>query len=281
MQTLDDYINAAHHLVPAPQVLPQLLPLLNHADVDSSKVVELISYNQSLTASVLRVCNSAYFSRGTPIDNLQHAVTRIGFRQIHDIVVSVVASVTLARPQKGYGVEAKELWEHSVTAAAAAQLVARDVGEDKQVVFTAAILHDIGKIVLSLALEDVTDKVAFETGKNGLSPIEMETKLLGVNHAEVGGRLLEKWKLPENLIAGVRYHHEPASASAYSRLPACVYVGDFLAYFMGHGYGRHSLDLRARDEALKVLNLAPESMPQYMNETFETLNRIRKVYGLS
>ena len=125
MRTLDDYISAAHHLVPAPQVLPQILPLLNRPDIDTSAVVDLIAYNQSLTGNVLRMCNSAYFSRGTPIESLQHAVTHIGFGQVYDIVISAVTAVTYACPQKGYGVEANELWSHSVATAIAAQIVAR------------------------------------------------------------------------------------------------------------------------------------------------------------
>src|SRR5258708_23345551 len=163
MLSLDDYISKAHHLVPAPQILPQLLPLLNQPDIDSAKVVELISYNQSLTANVLRICNSAYYSRGTSIDNLQDAVTRIGFRQLYDIVVCIISSVTLARPQKGYGVEAHALWDHSVTSALAAQVIAQEAQVDQQVVFTGALLHDIGKIVLSSALEEMPDQVARES----------------------------------------------------------------------------------------------------------------------
>jgi putative nucleotidyltransferase with HDIG domain len=280
MRALDDYINVAHHLVPAPQVLPQILPLLNQPNADTNTVVELIGYNQSLTGNVLRVCNSAYFSRGTPIDTLQHAVTRVGFRQIYDIVVSVISSVTLARPQKGYGIEANELWGHSVATAVAAQIVARDCEADQQIVFTAAILHDIGKIVLSLALEDMKDKVTFETEKCNLSPYEIEMKLLGVNHAEIGGRLLEHWKLPDHLIAGVRYHHHPAGAKGNERLAACVYLGNFIAYLMGHGYGKHSLDLKARDETLQILNLTSENIPQYMNQSFEKLRQVKHLYKL-
>jgi putative nucleotidyltransferase with HDIG domain len=278
MRPLDDYISVAHHLVPAPQVLPQILPLLNQPDTDTNTVVDLIAYNQSLTGNVLRVCNSAYFSRGTSIDTLQHAVTRLGFRQIYDIVVSVISSVTLARPQKGYGVEANELWGHSVTTAVVAQIVARDCSADPQLVFTAAILHDIGKIVLSLALEDMKDKVAYETEKCSLSPYEIEMKLLGVNHAEIGGRLMEHWHLPEYLVSGVRYHHHPAAAKGNERLAACVYIGNFIAYLMGYGYGKHSLDLTARDESLEILNLTAESIPQYMQESFEKLKQVKHLY---
>lgn len=280
MLSLDDYINKAHHLVPAPQILPQILPLLNQPNIDTGRVVDLISYDQSLTANVLRVCNSAYFSRGTKIDNLQNAVTRIGFRQLYDIVVSIISAVTLARPQKGYGVEANELWDHSVSTAIAAQLIAKDAQEDEQVVFTAALLHDIGKIVLSVALEDKRAEVEREAEKNGLSAFELEIKLLGVNHAEVGGRLLERWKLPDNLIGAVRFHHSPHAANGHSRIAACVYMGNFVAYFMGHGYGQHALNLQARDETLKILGLTSERLPQYMNESFERLKKVKHLYNL-
>ena len=280
MQTLDEYIDKARHLVPAPTVLPQLVPLLNQPDIDSGRVVDLISYNQSLTASVLRVCNSAYFSRGATIGNLPQAVTHIGFRQLYDIVVSSIAAVTLARPQKGYGVESNELWDHSATTAVAAQLVAKDLRLDEQVAFTAGLLHDIGKIVLSLALEEASAKVTHEADKNGLSPLEIEMKLLGVNHAEVGGRLLERWKLPENVVSAVRYHHQPSAAKDHSTLAACVYLGNFVAYFMGHGYGRHSLDLKARDETLKILNLSAERLPEYMNQSFERFKAVKALYQI-
>ncbi len=280
MATVDEYISRARHLVPAPDVLPQILPLLNQPDIDNSKVVNLISYNQSLTANVLRVCNSAYYSRGTSIDNVQQAVTRIGFRQVYEIVVSVVSAVSLAKPQKGYGVEASELWDHSVTSTLAAQLVAKDTGSDEQVVFTACLLHDVGKIVLSVALEDMRDKVIVETEKNGLCTYEVEMKLLGVNHAEVGARLLELWKLPDNLVAAVRYHHTPSLAKQHEKLAAAVYLGNFVAYFMGHGYGRHSLDLKARDQTLKVLNLKAEALPGYMNASFEKLKAVKHLYNI-
>jgi putative nucleotidyltransferase with HDIG domain len=280
MQTLDEYIDKARHLVPAPTVLPQLVPLLNKPDIDSGRVVDLIAYNQSLTANVLRVCNSAYFSRGTTIGNLQQAVTHIGFRQLYDIVVSSIAAVTLAKPLKGYGVESDDSWDHSVTTGVAAQIIAKDLRVDEQVTFTAGLLHDIGKIVLSVALEEASAKVNHEAGKNSLSPLEIEMKLLGVNHAEAGGRLLQRWKLPEDLVAAVRCHHQPGATKDHSTLAACVYLGNQIAYFTGHGYGRHALDLRARDEALKILDLSAERLPDYMHQTFERYKTVKALYQI-
>jgi HD-like signal output (HDOD) protein len=113
MRPLDDYIREAEHLVPAPQALAQILPLLSQADGDTNSVVDLLADNQTLTGNVVRGCTSACFSRKTRIDSLPDAVTRGGFRQIYDIVASIISFITPARPQAGYGVEANELWGHT------------------------------------------------------------------------------------------------------------------------------------------------------------------------
>ena len=145
--------------------------------------------------------------------------------------------------------------------------------------FTAGILHDIGKIVLSLALEDVKEQVTTEAETFSLSPYEIEMKLLNVNHADIGGRLLEHWNLPEQLVAGVRYHHRPAEAKGNEQLAACVYLGNFIAYLMGYGYGKHSLDLGARRDAGDS-EPSSENVPQYMQESFEKLRQVKQLYKL-
>ena len=279
MLAVDEYINRAHHLVPAPHILPQLMPFLSNPNSDNTKIVDLISYDTPLTANVLRVCNSAYYSRGTATDNLLQAVTRLGSREVYNIVVAVTTAATLSSNQKGYGVEGTELWTHSVATAVSAQLIAKDLGADENVAFTAGLLHDVGKIILATAMESIYDKFKEETD-SGSSLVEIESKLLGCHHAEVGGRLLERWKLPEHLIAAVRYHHEPTAAKSHESLTACVTLGNFIAYFMGHGYGHHALALNGRDEAFAILKISPERLPHYMEGCFEKLKSVKSLYGL-
>jgi len=279
MLAVDDYINKAQHLVPAPHILPQLMPLLNNPNSDTTKLVDLISYDTPLTANVLRVCNSAYYSRGTTTDNLLQAITRLGSREVYNIVVAVTSAATLSSSQKGYGVEGVDLWTHSVATAISAQMIAKDLGDDQNVAFTAGLLHDVGKIILSAAMESMYEKFALET-KKGASLVEVESKMIGCNHAEVGGRLLQRWKLPERLVNAVRHHHNPAAGKPYEHLTACVTLGDFLAYFMGHGYGHYALSLHGRDEALTILNLSAENLPSYMEQGFEKLKSVKNLYGL-
>lgn len=261
MNELDSFINQVKQLPPAPRVLPQLLPLLNQPDIDSGRVVNLITCDSSLTSTVLSLCNSACFAGAAPTTDLQEAVTRLGFREIFRLVAAVSGARALAPAQKSYGINEGELWKHSVSAAVAAQLMARDLGEDEHLVFTATLLHDIGKIVLAQALEQNYAKLLDEVSQNQQAMIEAEKRVLGVQHAEIGGRLLARWELPANVVAAVTFHHQPASASPHQRLAAFVYLGNMIAYFMGHGYGHAAFALSGRAEALDILQLRSECLP--------------------
>ena len=102
MQELDDYIDKVKSLPPAPRILPELLTLLRQDDVDSDRVVKLIAFDPAITAAVLRLCNSAYFAGASPASDLQEAVTRLGFKQVYQLVAAVTGSKSRAtsRPSR-------------------------------------------------------------------------------------------------------------------------------------------------------------------------------------
>jgi putative nucleotidyltransferase with HDIG domain len=281
MQAIDDYISNLRHLPPAPRVVPELMRLLNQSDVDSSKVVKLISYDPALTVNVLRICNSAYFGASTPTSDLQEAVTRLGFQQVYQLVAAATGARLLGAAQLGYGLEQGDLWKHSVASAVAAQIIARKIGEDQNLVFTAALLHDIGKIVLSHSLNGSYSKLVKETEMNQQSLLEAEKKILGVQHAEVGGQLLSRWKFPPNIVSAVWFHHAPKGAGVHQRLASVVYLGNMISYFMGHGYGHASFALRGRAEVLATLDIQPEAIPQFMMETFDQMHIVDALFALA
>jgi putative nucleotidyltransferase with HDIG domain len=281
MQAIDDFINSVRYLPPAPRIVPELMRLLKQADVDSSKVVKLISFDPSLTANVLRICNSAYFGASTPTSDLQEAVTRLGFQQVYQLVAAAMGARMLGSAQTGYGLDEGELWKHSVAVAVTAQVMARKLSDDDNVVFTAALLHDIGKIVLARALESVYPKLVRETEINQQSLLESERKLLGVQHAEVGARLLERWKFPPNIVSAVWFHHAPKGAGRHQRLAAYIYVADMVAHFMGFGYGYLAFALRGRADALTILGLTSESIPQIQMEAFDEMHRVEALFTIA
>lgn len=281
MQAIDDYINSVRFLPAAPRVVPELMKLLNQTDVDSSKVVRLVSFDPALTANVLRICNSAYFGAATPTSDLQEAVTRLGFQQVYQLVAAATGARMLVAAQPGYGLDQGELWKHSVAVAVTAQLMAKKLGDDDNLVFTAALLHDIGKIILSQALQSVYPKLVKETENNQLSLLESEKKILGVQHAEVGARLLERWKFPPNIVSAVWFHHTPKGAGKHQRLASYVYMADMISHFMGYGFGHMAFALRGRSDALTILGLTSESIPQFLMESFDQIHTVEALFTLA
>lgn len=279
MQELDSYIDRVQHLPPAPKILPQLLALLNKEDVDASQVVDLMMYDPALTAASLQLANSAYFS-GAPASDLSEAVARLGFNRIFQLVATVSGAQLLAGAQKGYGIDEGELWQHSVASAIAAQAIAEKLGDDRNLVFTCALLHDLGKVILSRALEHVYAKIVEDVEKNQQALIEAEKKLLGVQHAEIGGRLLARWKFPANIVNAVCYHHEPILAGDHKRLASYVYLSNLTVHFLGYGFGHHAFAMRGRAEALRVLGLRGEHLTEIMIQTFENFETINSLLSL-
>ncbi|HUS35631.1 MAG TPA: HDOD domain-containing protein [Verrucomicrobiae bacterium] len=279
MQELDSYIDRVQHLPPAPKILPQLLALLNKEDVDASQVVDLMMYDPALTAASLQLANSAYFA-GSHASDLNEAVTRLGFNRIFQLVATVSGAQLLAGAQKGYGIDEGELWQHSVASAIAAQAIAEKLGDDRNLVFTCALLHDLGKIILSRALEHVYGKIVEDVEKNQQALIEAEKKLLGVQHAEIGGRLLARWKFPANIVHAVCFHHEPILAGEHKRLAAYVYLSNLTVHFLGYGFGHHAFAMRGRAEALRILGLRGEHLAEIMIQTFESFETINSLLTL-
>lgn len=281
MLEADTYLNQVKQLPPSPALLPELLRLLNESDVNSSQVVRLISYDPALTASVLQLCNSCGQSAASPVSTLEEAIVRLGFGQVYDLVATSSVGRLLRTKHDQPHADQHELWRHSVTTAVAAQLIARDLGDDANVVFTAALLHDIGKIILFDALDMKYAKLVEEVEKNQYSLIDAEKRVLGVHHADIGGRLLSRWKFPMNLSAAVLFHHYPAAAGPHQRLASLIYLGNLIAYLIGFGYGKQALALHGRSEALEILGIEGERLPEYMMSTYAESSAIQRLFKIS
>jgi putative nucleotidyltransferase with HDIG domain len=279
MVELDDCINRVHELPPAPELLPELLRLLSQPNVDNAEIVGLMTYDPALTAKVLQLCNSASFAPATPVVSLSEAVVRLGFEQVYRLVavVSIAQTLRLKREPRPHEIG---LWRHSVAAAIAARLIAQELGDDRNLVFTAALLHDIGKLILAEAFGDTYAKLVQEVEQNQYWLLETEKRVLGVEHAEVGARLLARWRFPISLATAVCFHHYPESAAPYERLAAYLQLGDLIAYLLGYGCGEQALVLRGRDQALRILRLKADSFPTLMLRAQSEFNAVEALFQI-
>jgi putative nucleotidyltransferase with HDIG domain len=280
MLTIDEFIGNVDCLAPCPQNLVALMALLDEPDVDVDQVVVLIQYDPALTALVMRLCNSAYFGAASPASDLREATTRLGLNEIFQLVASLSTAGLLRPQQKGYGIEAGELWRHSVTAALIGKCIALERDGNPSRVFTACLLHDIGKIALSRSLDSQYDQVLAETKRSQSPMLAVEQNLLGFDHAEVGGRLLQHWQFPPPLVEAVRCHHDPGAAGDHAQLAAYAYLGNMIACFMGFGCGHQALAFRCRAEALDLAEISSAHIPGYMTKAFCALNDLQALLNI-
>ena len=162
---------------------------------------------------------------------------RLGYNDIYRRVVAIVGQGILSPQKSGHGLGIGALWEHSAASAISGKVLAQNLGLNESQIFTASLLHDIGKTVLSKSLEETYDTVAGRVAHRGCSWVEAERELFDTDHCEVGALVLEHWKFPASVVTAVRHHHDPARAQSYEQLAALVHLADVMAHAIGFGCG--------------------------------------------
>jgi putative nucleotidyltransferase with HDIG domain len=284
MDRIDQYIERVRHLPPATQVVSQLLTLLNDPNRDLERIVELINYDPSLAAEVLKRCNSAFFRGAVPAADISEAVTRLGFTEAYCVVVALVGAQTLALVPARSGLDAGRLWQHSVTTAVAAEALTGLAQENETTAFTAGLLHDIGKLVFASVEESAYAKCLAQAGTFGPALLQAEEVAFGATHAAVGGRLLTRWGLPTSVTLTVsNHHHSPRAAASFERMAAIVQLANSLAHYLEKGEAAGSLSDLATDnaEALTLLDLTEEDLPGVIDQIQERLHRVQRLLRIT
>ncbi len=259
-----------------PAAAIEALELLQDADVDIAKVTKAIEYDPGLTSNVLRLANSAYFGPPRSINSVRDAIVRLGTKQVLRTVMASATSSLMHRSIKGYDLPAGELWEHSIGVAVASDQLASVLDVDAPAyVFTAALLHDVGKIVLGTFVEiDTAPIMKLAFGEH--VPFEVaERRVLGIDHAEVGGILLDRWNLPIEIVQVCRWHHEPENITEDTCAVDIVHMADNLALMYGIGAGSDGLNYRPSREVVSRLNVNVHVMEEAACRVLEALGELR------
>ena len=266
-------------LPPSFEIIPQLLLLLDDDNAGNDALVELIHVDAALTANVLHVANSALHGASIRSETLLEAVQRVGLREISRITTQIISSPVLSRAEHP-GFLRLNLWQHSLTAALAAHLLAaRAEISDTEVAFTAALLHDVGKVVIAHAL-GASYVGLIENCKKVNEPLHAaEDRLLQINHAAVGATLLEHWDFPVRIVSTIRAQHSPCSASSeLAPLAAVLYTANLLAYRSGNGYGFPDYAVHPDPEILAMARRQPEELRELEALVRQALDREQSAF---
>ena len=233
----------------SPTVLKPLLELLRqHPDtIDINRVVQLVSYEKTIVAQLLRMANSALYTRSMPTESIRSAVFSLGIRRIEEVLLSNCFSSLVSKEK--WVVNPGVFWRHSFGCALVCREFAVRIGyPDPEKAYLGGLLHDLGIIVNSLAYTDEYRKVLSGAVTSGRPLDEQEKGILGFTHCESGLILANTWQLPVDIAEVIEWHHDVENAPPENALIAITHFADLLCRVRNLGYGYEewrAIDLQA------------------------------------
>ncbi|MBN1956635.1 MAG: HDOD domain-containing protein [Desulfuromonadales bacterium] len=246
----------------------RLMQITAQPDHDLEEVINLVKTDANLTARVLRVVNSAAFGLVNQVTSIDRAVAYLGERIIISIAVGDCAGKLFNKELSGYEAAGGDLWKHDLRTAIAAREVVAQSGADinSELAFTAGLLHDIGKAIMSDYLQgSVPEAVEMITREDSLDYLDAEEQLVGFDHTRAGYELARAWKLPEDFAEVILNHHEPAKADEkYRALVYAVHLGDNIAMMGGFGTGADSMRYKLDPGYTEYIHISPNTLANIM-----------------
>lgn len=228
---LEEVVDNVGQLVSLPAACIRLNEMVDDPSCSADDMGRVINQDVALTARLLRIANSPMYGLSTQVKTVSRAVTVLGMKQVRDLVLASIAIKTFDGIPNTL-VSMQTFWEHSILCALCARTLAMDcLRQQRETVFVAGLLHDMGKLVLYNQLPDLSRRV-LEASANGSKSLESyvaEREIIGFDHAAVGGELAHRWSLPASLQESITYHHEPENAKQHMVEVAVVHIANSLA----------------------------------------------------
>jgi len=270
-------IDRVKDLPTLPDVIHKVLTLVGDESTSAKKLGSLISYDQSISSRLLKVANSAYYGFMKQIATARHAIVILGFKEVKSLVLGIAVFDTMKGARGETSLAQKEFWMHSMGSALAGQIICKRVGRaDSETTFTASLLHDIGKLVLDILFTQEYAKVLKNVRENGVSMVEVEEEVMGFSHADVGGWLCERWKLPPVLTSPISFHHQVEKAGKdYVQMTSIVHLADILCKRAQIGNSGDNKIPTIQLPAQENLNLKEDELEKIIEELKQEEDKVK------
>jgi len=264
----------AEGVKPLPTSVARLAALVCDEDPDFKEIVEVVGYDESLTAQILRQANSVGLGSLHPVKTVRDAAMRLGTSALLSLALSSSVGNNMRRALPAYGLAEGELWQQSVAASIAAEVIrsfARVAIPSE--VSTAALLHDFGKVVLANHFgPQILQMLEAASGNERLDLNETELRVFGLTHADVGGLVAQQWRLPQSIVDAITQHHSVRDDLP----PICSAVS--LAHVVALELGipeNPSIEVVERQQSMVIqrrpimrqLGIDPETYPEVVQTT--------------
>ena len=215
-----------------PQISQRVLTAIEN-DASAQELEKIIHEDQSLAAKILKIANSPLYSGGKVTKTLRMAIVRLGFGEVRNIVLATALNYLLKPTGTFKKFDLVRLWIHAVGTARAGHILATlEDYHDPDTLYTAGLLHDIGRLILAVFFPDFFLQVLALQEAKGCSFREAEEEL-GLSHTEIGTLVAKHWKFSEELVSAIATHHRPMLNGRVNREAFFVFKADIVARAAG------------------------------------------------
>lgn len=263
-----------------PTVYTKVNELVNDPNCPASKLGDAISNDQVITSMILKLVNSALYGFPNYIDTVTKAVTIIGFKQTRDLVLasSVIDMFNSAKASEF--IDLKGFWKHSIASALAAKSIAGHMSKsDPEAMFTAGLLHDIGRLIIleftgTVPLVPLIQKCR----EREILVYKNERKVFGFTHMDVADALFYKWNLPPVLKEAAVFHHSPIMAPRFKEEACCIHVADVIAHALQLGNSSDHFVPQIHEAAWETLGINLDKLPDVFRQVKSQYPDLIKIF---
>jgi putative nucleotidyltransferase with HDIG domain len=276
MSAIEDILAKIDFLPPLPGTLNKALQVIDSPDVAIKDILEYIQYDSALSANILKLCNSSFFALNRRISSLKEGIAIIGLAELRRMILFILSRRVFANEYRGYEARPGELWRHSIASAIIAAHLQKTYPCGEGDLFTAALLHDVGKMILSDHVAGETRKILELVREHGYTFLDAENEVIGMTHAEVGARIMSRWNFPSVLVESVRFHHHPEAVpqSAFTHFLA---LANIMALLLGYGTDTDGLATRGYPELYKQYGIKEKDLERILTATLEKIQDVEKM----
>ncbi len=274
-------LDQVERLEPLPATLARLVPALTDERTTAQEISEILENDPALSANVLRAANSSLYGGRFEIRRVRDAVVRLGLETILQMALGPHLKA-MAVPAGLYDLGEDELLLHAALVSWAAGEIARRRPEAgiPSTAGLAGLLHDLGKLLMARYLEADPDAVRELAAREGIPFVEAERRLFGVDHAEVGGRMAEKWGFPPEVLVAIRDHHADPLPAGHPVLDAVV-LANYVAKTVGIGLGAEGMNFAVDPACRERIGMDEGDFELLCADAALRLDQLREAYGLS
>jgi len=264
-----------------PVVVDRIISAASDEKTTTEELAQVISYDMGMTNKLLKLANSIYYAQKTKVETIKRSITVIGFDEIIGIALGmgILSSFT---DKSGLSLDMKALWMHAIGVATASKELAKRTNPGiANKIFIPALLHDMGKVVLSVYFKDDYLKVRQFAMEKKKPLYFAENAFFKLDHAILSALLMKRWNFPQSIILPCRFHHNPESAPIMFRYQSLIInLADYLTQKAGIGHSGNPVPVTVKNSTQKI-GVNPSILKLAIDQLRRKENKIKEFFDIT